>query len=94
MFQPFLKIIWSRFLVSRLTVQVYRARQNISTLSIIVYYKTNSFFSDKFFTYALSGLFCSLIKVFEHNFFILKFHCFMLLLSFITSKYSFFRRII
>ena len=46
-----------------------------------------------------TGLFSSLIKflsVFEHNFFILKFHCFMLLLNFITWKsfffYSFFKQ--
>ena len=54
-------------------------------------------FSEKFLTYALpAGLFSSLIKVLsvsEHSFFILKFYCFMLLLNFISSKYSFFRRI-
>ena len=43
----------------------------------------------------LPGLFSLLIKVLSvsgHHLFILKFHCFMLLLNFITSKYSFFRR--
>ena len=33
-------------------------------------------------------------QAFKWTYFILKFHCFMLLLNFITSKYSFFRRII
>ena len=35
-----------------------------------------------------------ILIVFELNFFILKFHCFMLLLNLITFKYSFFRSII
>ena len=36
----------------------------------------------------------NVLKASEHNFFILKFHCFMLLLNFDISKYSLLRRII
>ena len=57
----------------------------------------NSFFLRRFSLILYTGLFSSLIKVlsvFGHNFFTLKFHCFMFLLNFITSKYSFFRRLI
>ena len=60
-------------------------------------YNTNSLFLRSFSYAHLPGLSTSIIKVLsvsENNFFILKFHCFMLLLNFIASKYSFFRRII
>ena len=56
---------------------------------MLVYY--NSFFSEKYLTYALPGLFSSLtfikvLNVFQHNFFILKF-----IVSYcsLTFKYSF-----
>ena len=58
---------------------------------MLIYYKIQiAFFS--LCTAWLPVLFSSLIKVLrvsEHNFFILNFHCFMLLLNFTTSKYSF-----
>ena len=54
-------------------------------------------FLEKFITYELLGLFIQFInqgfKCFGWTFFILKFHCFMLLLNFITSKCSFLKRI-
>ena len=68
-------------------------------INVSILYNTNRFFSEKFLTYVLPGLFSSLTVIIvlnasEHNFFILKFHCFMLFLNFITSRYSLFRRII
>ena len=99
MVKSFLKILWWRFLVPRSKCLLVRSAtlscktQNILTVSMLVYYNTNIFFLRSF----SPSLFSSSIKVSsvsKHNFFILKFHCFMLLLNFITSKYSFFRRII
>ena len=104
MVKTFLKIIWRRFLVSHSEHLVSRSRktQNILTLPMLLYYNSILFIAffwyvSRLFTAWLLGLFSSIINVLsvsEHNFFILKFHCFMLLLNFITSKYSFFRRII
>ena len=93
----FVRVIfcWSAFSM----VQTLSNSWNISTLSMLVYYMMQiALFSEKFLTYELPGLFSSLtvimvLNVCGHNFFILKFHCSMLLLNFITSKYSFFRRI-
>ena len=104
MVKTFLKIIWWRFLVPcselLLVNSVYLSCKirNISTLSMLLCHSTDSLFSEKYLTYAPAGVFSSLIKVLsvsEHNFLILKFRCFMLLLlNFVTSKYIFFRRII
>ena len=104
MVKTFLKIIWRRFLVSHSEHLVSRSRktQNILTLPMLLYYNSILFIAffwyvSRLFTAWLLRLFSSIINVLsvsEHNFFILKFHCFMLLLNFITSKYSFFRRII
>ena len=61
------------------------------TFSMSVHYNTNSSFLRSF-SFA-TDLFSSLIKILsvsKHNFFIVKFHCFMFLLNFITSKNSFF----
>ena len=64
---------------------------NISDLSMSVYYNTNSFFREV--SQCLSSLILiKILNAFEHNF--LKVRCFMLLLNFTTSKYSFFRMII
>ena len=57
----------------------------------------NSFFLVSKIYHCWSIQFIVIIKVlsvFEHNFFILKFHGFILLLNLIIFKYSFFRRII
>ena len=69
---------------------------NISVISLLVNYNliTQIAFFWQVFYYFCTGLFSWLIKVlsvFRHNFFLLKPHCFIFLLSFITSKY---RRII
>ena len=81
---------WERSVKTKSNLRVFL------TLSMLIYYNTSNF-SEKFLTDALpAGLFCSLsikvLSVSEHNFFILKFHCIMLLLNFITSKYSLFRQ--
>ena len=102
MVKTFLKILGWRFLflarsehllVSSVTLSC--KTQYILTLSMLVYYKLNSFFLRNIRTYALPGcLVCSprFSAFLSYNFFILKFYCFMLLLNFITSKYRFFRR--
>ena len=100
MVQTFLKLFGDNFLfpaqnVSSLAVQLYYVGHVIFQFFQCYYYK--KLFSEKILFYACTGLLTSLIKVLkvlEHNFFILKFHCFMFLFSFITSKYSFFRKII
>ena len=66
---------------------------------MLVYYNTNSFFLRSFndaMAYPLHWSVHSvkLQSVSDDNFFILKFHCIMLLLNSVTSKYTFFRRII
>ena len=99
MVQTFLKTLWWRFLASRWECLIVSSATllhktwNISTLSMLVY--TNNFFLRS--VSLMPGLFSSLIKVLsvsKHTFFILEFHCFMLLINFVTSKYSFFRKII
>ena len=67
---------------------------NISTFSMLLLHK--KFFWEVSY-YICTGLYTSLINVlkfFQHDLFILKFHCFMFLFNFTTSKNSFFRRII
>ena len=84
-----------RLLISSATLSCRHGYFNFFNFNILGIIQT-AFFSEKFLTYALV-LFSSLIKissVFEHNFSILKFHCLMFLLNCVTSKYSFFRRII
>ena len=50
-----------RLLVSSATLSC--KTWNILTLSMLVYFNENSFFSEKFLIYAMRGLFSSLIKV-------------------------------
>ena len=79
MVKTFLKILWWQFLVPSSehllgsSATLLCMTQNILTLSMLVYYNTNSFF----------------LRCFS-----LMFLTFVLLCNFITSKYSFFRRII
>ena len=100
--KPFLKILWWWFLVPPClecllisSATLFYKTWNALTFSMLVYYNTNSFFWEGF--HLGTCLFSSLIKVLsviEHNVFILKFLCFMFLLSFITSKNRCFTRII
>ena len=57
----------------------------------IINYNTNSSFLRSSSLMHWSGSLIKILSVSDHNFFILKFHCFMTFLNFITSKYSFFR---
>ena len=99
MVKTFLKIHRWRFLaphsehliVSSVTLSCMK--QNILTLSMLVYYNTNSLFLGFSLMHLLlvcSNLLIAKVLIEIH----FEFHCFKLLLSFITSKYSFFRRII
>ena len=96
MVKTFLKIIsWQsvvphaeHLLVSSATLLC--RTQNILTLSMLLIFWE---------VWLMHCLVCSVhlikvLSVFEHNFFIWKIHCLMLLLNFITSKYSFFRGVI
>ena len=69
-------------LVSSATL-LYR-KQIILTTSMSVYYNTNSFFLRR-----ISHLCSDCWSVQFINSEVLKFHCFMLLLNFVTSKYSY-----
>ena len=77
-----------------LAMQLYRTRHEIFQLSSCQY---SSFWYQKSFSFMMhQGVhvqFTSkvLLSDFEHNFFILKLHCLMLLLDLITSKHTFFR---
>ena len=70
MFKTFLKILWWRLLVPHSehllvsSATLSCMTQNILTLSMLVYYNTNSFFLRSFsLMHWLPGLFSSLIKV-------------------------------
>ena len=92
--KTFLKIPWWQFLVpcsgyllvSGTTLSC--KTQNTLILSMLVYYNKNSFLLRSFsLMHCLAGLFSPLIKAFKclakHNFFISKFHFFMLCCSLI-----------
>ena len=102
MVKTFLKILWWRFLVPHSehllvsSATLSCMTQNILTLSMLVYYNTNSFFLSFSLMHLL--LVCSsslIIKVLsEIHFEVSLFHVAFISFYFITSKYSFFRRII
>ena len=94
MVKTFLKILWWRFLVPRSNCLLVSSTtlscktQNIVTLSMLVLIQI-AFFLRSISYALLSGLFNSVIKIFiasQRNFFIFEFHCFVLLLNFITSN--------
>ena len=80
MVKTFLKILWRRFFVPRSkrllvsSATLSCKTRNILTLSMLVYYNINSFLSEKF-----NNQFNN--QGFKHNFFILRFHCFIFLLN-------------
>ena len=101
MVQTFFKIIWRQFLATHSERLILSSASllcktwNVSALSMLVYYNTNSCFLRSFLVCTGTIQFINKgFKCFWANFFILKFHWFMLLLNFITPKYSFFGRII
>ena len=101
MVQTFIKLLWWRFLFSRLERLLINSEtlscktRNISTFSMLLYYNTNNgFFWDVSMHWSVQFILINVLGVFEHKFFILKFHWFKFLFYFIISKYSFFSRII
>ena len=82
--------------ISSLAVQLCREDMKyFNFFNVTVYQNTYSFFLRSF-SLAFMHWYVQFInqgfKCFRVNFFILKFHCFMFRLNFITSKYSFFRQ--
>ena len=87
---------WLQGCISSLAVQLCREDMKyFNFFNVTVYQNTYSFFLRSF-SLAFMHWYVQFInqgfKCFRVNFFILKFHCFMFLLNFITSKYSFFRQ--
>ena len=80
--------------ISSLASQLHSVRHEIFQLCRCWYIIIQIAFSEKFLTYPWSAQLINQVFKYFGAFIHLEFHCFILLLNFITSRYSFFRRII